>query len=61
MTMIRRGTFLCPSLFTNAIILVESLQLETYTSVTDYLLHNSALNRDKCRYNDDKIKICELS
>ena len=55
--MIRRGTFLCPSLVTNAIVLVESLRLEMYASVTDYLLHNSALNRDKRRYNDDKINV----
>jgi len=57
MTMIRRGTFLCPSLVTNAIVLVESLQIEMYASVTDYLLHNSSLNRDKRRYNNDKIKV----
>jgi len=57
MTMIRRGTFLCPSLVTNAIVLVESSRLEMYASVTDYLLHNSALNRDKRRYNDDKINV----
>jgi len=57
MTMIRRGTFLCPSLVTNAIALVESSRLEMYASVTDYLLHKSALNRDKRRYNDDKINV----
>ena len=55
--MIRRGTFLCPSLITNAIVVVESLRLEMYASVTDYLLHNSALNRDKRRYNDNKIDV----
>jgi len=41
------------------------LLLVVYASVTEYLLHNSALNRDKRRYNDDKInvpsKICKLS
>jgi len=58
MTMIRRCTFFCPSFVTNAIVLVESLRLEMYTSVTDYLLHiNSALNRDKRRYNDDEINV----
>jgi len=57
MTMIRRGTFLCPSLVTDAIVLVESLQLEMHASVTDYLLHNSALNHDKCCYNDGKINV----
>jgi len=40
---------------TNAIVLVESLRLEMYASVTDDTLHNCALNRDTRRYNDDKI------
>jgi len=57
MTMMRRGTFLCPSIAADGIVLVESLRLEMYASVTDYLLHNSALNRDKRRYNDDKINV----
>jgi len=57
MKMIRRGTFLCSSHVTNFIVLVESLRREMYASVTDYLLHNSALNRDKRRYNDNKINV----